>query len=119
MSEKIVDTTKLKVSIDISVDREEKFISSVNTALGASFTRTHEAFSALAERLISGVGGVTLLATSTAYVDEWIKDRELISHLYQAIDAKDAFCCHYSAIEENVKCPPLHNCQLCNDVHLG
>ena len=119
MSEKIVDMTKLKVSMDISVDSEAELISSINATLGTNFTKTHEVFTALAERLISGVSGVTLAATSTAYVDEWIKDRELISHLYQAIDAKDAFCCHYSAVEENVKCPPLHNCQLCNDVHLG
>lgn len=120
MKENDVNYNKVMVTLQVEVTDESAFVTAANALTGKNQTRLQEIVYELALRLLNGIPGHDLASVSTAYTDEWINDRELISSLYKVIESQQELCCHGSAgTEHGLKCPPTHNCQLCNDVHLG
>jgi hypothetical protein len=120
MSEQNIDRSKIMVTINLEIADESEFISSANRIIGTQHTKVHDIVRDLASMVMGNIPGKDVAMISTSYVDEWLNDRQLISELYKSIDSHEEKCCHQgSSGDRSVKCPPLHNCQLCNDVHLG
>lgn len=108
------------VTLQVEITDEAAFVAAANALTGKNQTRPQEIMYELSLKLLDGIPGHNLASVSTAFTDEWINDRELISTLYKVIEQQQELCCHASTgTAHGVKCPPTHNCQLCNDVHLG
>lgn len=120
MKENDINYNKVMVTLQVEVTDEAAFVVAANAVTGKVQTRLQDIMYTLSLKLLDGIPGHELASVSTAFTEQWVNDRELISTLYKIIEQQEELCCHASAgTEHGLKCPPTHNCQLCNDVHLG